>query len=75
MVGGRCGRAPAVAGPVHAAVEEVVTVTEPEPRTIRHADGSFSALPEPVPLELTVVEQPASCDPPSGGWDGADGDD
>ena len=59
----------------HAAVEGVVAVTEPEPRTIRYADGDFSALPDPVPLELTVVEQPAAYDPPGGGWDGADSGD
>jgi hypothetical protein len=53
----------------------VVAVTESEPRVGRYAADDFSALPEPVPLELTVVEQPTSCDPPSGGWDGADGAD
>jgi hypothetical protein len=53
----------------------VVTVTEPEPRAGRYAADDFSALPDPVPLELTVVEQPTSCDLPSGGWDGADGAD
>jgi hypothetical protein len=61
--------------PVHADDEEVVSVTEPEPRANRYADGHFTALPEPVPLELTVVEQPVSCDPPGGGGDGADGGD
>jgi len=57
-------------------VEGVVTVTEPEPRVGRHAaDLDFSALPGPVPVELTVVEQPTSDDPPGGDWDGADSGD
>jgi hypothetical protein len=57
---------------------EVDLMTEPDPRTDRYAvpDVDYTTLPDPVTLEHTVIEQPASWDVPTGGaWDsGAGGD-